>query len=104
MFNKAKEERDASISKANDWETFMGEVNQKKIVMAPWCQRVECEAEVNERSKEDSKAAENEGEEILTGAAKTLCLPMEQDPIEEGTNCFACGQTATRRALWGRSY
>jgi len=31
-----------------------------------------------------------EDEEVLTGAAKTLCIPFEQDPIQEGTRCFAC--------------
>jgi len=104
MFNRAKEERDASIVKSETWEEFMGALNQKKIVVAPWCEKVECEEDVKERSKEDSKAAENEGEEILTGAAKTLCLPLEQESIEEGTKCFACDECATKRALWGRSY
>ena len=55
----------------------MSELNQKKIVLTPWCEEEESEKLVKERSKEESKTAENEGEEILTGAAKTLCLPLE---------------------------
>ena len=45
-----------------------------------------------------------EEEEVLTGAAKTLCIPFEQEPIQEGTKCFHCGSDAKVRALWGRSY
>ena len=44
------------------------------------------------------------GEEVLTGAAKTLCIPFESTPLKEGAKCFACGETATVKALWGRSY
>ena len=77
MLVKAKKERDDSIGKAYNWEQFMTELNQKKIVLTPWCEEEASEKEVKERSKEESKAAENEGEEILTGAAKTLCLPLE---------------------------
>jgi len=46
----------------------------------------------------------NEDEALLTGAAKTLCIPFEQQPLPEGTKCFACGKDAKVKALWGRSY
>jgi prolyl-tRNA synthetase len=45
-----------------------------------------------------------EDEEVLTGSAKTLCIPFEQEPLQAGTKCFACGQDAQLRALWGRTY
>ncbi len=92
------------MAKAYNWEQFMSELNQKKIVLTPWCEEEESEKIVKERSKEESKTAENEGEEILTGAAKTLCLPLDQPPLPEGTKCFITGKPATKWALWGRSY
>lgn len=104
MLARATAERDANIAHADNWDDFMTELNKKKIVMAPWCGSVECEENVNQKSKEESKSAENEGEEVLTGAAKTLCIPMEQEPLAEGTKCFCSGLPATKRALWGRSY
>ena len=104
MFEKAVRERDERIKKASDWETFMSELNQKNLILTPWCEGEECEEKAKERSKEDSKQAETEGEEILTGSAKTLCKPLEQPKLEEGTKCFACGEKATATALWGRSY
>ena len=36
--------------------------------------------------------------------AKTLCLPLEQPELPEGTLCFASGKPAKNWALWGRSY
>jgi hypothetical protein len=55
----------------------MSELNQKKLVLTPWCEEEESEKLVKEKSKEESKLAENEGEDTLTGSAKTLCLPIE---------------------------
>eukprot|EP01116_Phalansterium_solitarium_P011074 TRINITY_DN26682_c0_g1_i1.p1 TRINITY_DN26682_c0_g1~~TRINITY_DN26682_c0_g1_i1.p1 ORF type:complete len:597 (+),score=173.95 TRINITY_DN26682_c0_g1_i1:78-1793(+) len=42
--------------------------------------------------------------EPLTGAAKTLCIPLEQAPLEENAACFHCGKKATCWVLWGRTY
>lgn len=104
MYDRALQERDSHMTSTTTWEGFMAELNLKHIVMAPWCEELECEDAVKERSKEESLAAENEGEETLTGSAKTLCVPLEQKPLEEGAICFACGKEAKKRALWGRSY
>lgn len=47
----------------------------------------------------------NEEEALLTGSAKTLCIPMDQSKeLKEGATCFACGEKATVTALWGRCY
>ena len=41
----------------------------------------------------------------LTGAAKTLCIPMEQPDMPADQECFCgCGQKAVAWTLWGRSY
>lgn len=48
--------------------------------MAPWCNCQECEEKVKDRSKEESlkaMAEKNEDEALLTGAAKTLCIPFD---------------------------
>jgi len=55
MFNKAKTERDESMAKAYNWEQFMSELNQKKIVLTPWCEEEESEKLVKEWSKEELK-------------------------------------------------
>ncbi|CAI2358734.1 unnamed protein product [Moneuplotes crassus] len=104
MYEKAVKERDQRIKKSATWEGFMTELNQRNLVLTPWCDKESCEDNVKERSKEESKQAENAGEEVLTGAAKTLCKPLEQPELAEDTKCFACDAGATATALWGRSY
>lgn len=104
MLEKARQDREDNTAKADNWTDFMAAINEKKIVLAPWCEEVKCEEIVNDRTKEESQAASDAGEDVLTGAAKTLCLPIEQDALPEGAKCFCCGETATKFALWGRSY
>lgn len=80
MYNKAVKERDEHIFKADTWEQFMNGLNAKGICLTPWCEENKCEVDVKNRSKEESlKAMESAGEEeeILTGSAKTLCIPFE---------------------------
>ena len=57
----------------------MEALDHKYICLAPWCDTVKCEKAVKDRSKEESIAkmeASNEDEVVLTGAAKTLCVPF----------------------------
>ncbi|TQD83136.1 hypothetical protein C1H46_031298 [Malus baccata] len=92
LFNVAKEKRDASIKVAKTWEEFMEALNQKKMILAPWCDEQEVEEDVKKRTK---------GE---IGAAKSLCTPFEQPELPEGTLCFASGKPAKKWTYWGRSY
>jgi len=104
MYQNACKARNERTKAADNWDDFMAELNKRNVVLTPWCDQKECEITVKNRSKEESKAAENEGEELLTGSAKTLCKPLEQAPLAEGTKCFHCGSLATTRVLRGRSY
>lgn len=53
----------------------------------------------------------NEEEGLLTGAAKTLCIPYTmgkqaqkgKDPFKNA-KCFKCGTKAKVTALWGRTF
>lgn len=89
----------------------MEALDHKFICLAPWCDTVKCEKAVKDRSKEESlakMATLNEDEAVLTGSAKTLCIPFHhgQQIFPEGdtTKCFHCGEPAKVTALWGRSY
>jgi len=58
----------------------MTALNNKNICLAPWCDTAACEIRIKDQSKEESLAnmeAANEGEVVLTGSAKTLCIPYE---------------------------
>lgn len=101
MFNNAKQLLHSRIIKADTWDQFLTGINHQNLVLTPWCEQKSCEESVKKRSAEESK---HDDGEHLTGSAKTLCLPFEQDPLNPTDVCFSCGQPATKRVLWGRSY
>lgn len=107
MLTKATAARDSHMKEVSDWKSFMEALNEKNICLAPWCDTVACEKRVKDLSKEESilaMAAANEGEEVLTGSAKTLCIPYELGNQNPTGKCFACDSAAKVTALWGRSY
>eukprot|EP00828_Plagiopyla_frontata_P025669 TRINITY_DN328_c0_g1_i1.p1 TRINITY_DN328_c0_g1~~TRINITY_DN328_c0_g1_i1.p1 ORF type:complete len:220 (+),score=51.99 TRINITY_DN328_c0_g1_i1:130-789(+) len=107
LFLKAKSQLDSVTSKVDDWKSFMNHLNQGKMILTPWCERNECEEKVKEKSAEESKMQEEEDDEVsqqLTGSAKTLNVPLNQEKMSEGTKCFACGEPAKTFVYWGRSY
>lgn len=91
MYEKAKSRFDAKIKVSDNWEGFMSQLNERNVVLTPWCESRECEEKVKERSGIESKKLASEGEAQLTGQAKTLCVPLNHEPVEEGTKCFHCG-------------
>ncbi|KAL6568214.1 hypothetical protein OROHE_003898 [Orobanche hederae] len=92
LFDTAKVKRDACIQVVKTWDEFMEALDQKKMILAPWCDEKEVEKDVKARTG---------GE---TGAAKTLCSPFEQPDMPKGTLCFVSGKPATKWTYWGRTY
>ncbi|XP_047047195.1 proline--tRNA ligase, cytoplasmic-like [Lolium rigidum] len=92
LFETAKQKRDACIAPISTWDEFTAALNDKKLILAPWCDEEEVEKDVKARTK---------GE---LGAAKTLCTPFDQPDLPSGTVCFASGKAATKWSFWGRSY
>lgn len=109
MFNKALEARNSHLKEVDNYKDFMEALDGRNICLAPWCDCKACEERIKQQSKDDSmkKMQEaNEDEALLTGAAKTLCIPYElgNQKLAEGVKCFYCGEQAKVTALWGRSY
>lgn len=107
MYDRALKTRDEHVKAVDNWSDFMNAINSKDLCMTPWCNEAACEVNVKDRSKEESmKLMEQSGEEevVLTGSAKTMCIPYEQEALKEGQKCFVCDKNATTRALWGRTY
>ena len=81
-------------------------MNNKNLILAPWCETTECEDGVKEKS---AKVVNGDGpvdEKAPSMGAKTLCIPFDQpkDGVKPGQKCFACQKDAKRYTLWGRSY
>lgn len=115
MLARARAQRDSQLAVVTEWADFVPALDRRCIVLAPWCEVTACEETVKDRSGKESAAAADESKDAepedaeeaakkLSGSAKTLCIPFEQEPLAEGTKCFCCGGEASAWTLWGRSY
>lgn len=78
MYEKALNARAEHLKNVANWDDFMAAMNNRDIVLADWCDQKACEERIKDQSKEESIAAMesmNEDEALLTGSAKTLCIP-----------------------------
>ena len=97
LYNKAFLERKNRTIKISTFDELSREINNKNIVLAPWCQDSKCENEINE------KTTIKENGNVVTHGAKSLCIPFEEQlcsPIK----CCNCNSNAKVYALFGRSY
>jgi len=104
MFEEAKKVRDAHIYKAENFDEFLKGLNGN-LVSVPWCEEITCEDSIKQKSGDATKANESDAKFELTGAAKSLCIPLVQPgPITGDHKCFNCGKAAKSWTLFGRSY
>lgn len=101
MLTNARQRRDDCIVEVDNWKDFMINLNSSKTLFTPWCNTVECEKNVGDKSAVESKENPDEGQ--LVGAAKTLNIPLNQEKLV-GKKCFNCDKDAELKVYWGRSY
>jgi len=110
MLEKARQERDENIAIVMNFKDFKAALKKGRLCLTPWCEETESEEWVKEMTgpnapDSEEGASEEVDERALSGAAKTLCLPIKQPPLPKGTLCFTGnGKPATAWCLWGRSY
>ncbi|MFY7879142.1 MAG: proline--tRNA ligase [Lacibacter sp.] len=86
MFQKAKDYRDAHITKADNWEDFVDLLDNKGgFVAAHWDGTPETEALIKEKTK-----------------ATIRCIPLDQVP--EAGNCILTGKPSSGRVLFAQAY
>lgn len=110
MLAKATATRDSCIVKVNEWKDFVPALQQNCMCLTPFCNELEWEEKVKDKSRTEALALSGEEEEedntATSAAAKSLCIPFKynEQPPPEGTKCFVSGKPATCYMLWGRSY
>eukprot|EP00736_Rhodelphis_marinus_P003196 Rmarinus@m.12568 len=108
MLKKATADRDNSLKKATTWAGFVNQLEAHNMVLVPWCDNIECEEAVKAKTKgSEATTGQTETGEVVESlglAAKTLCKPLKQDPIDDKQMCFACDRKASTWVLFGRSY
>lgn len=86
MYDVCKKRMEAKTTIAHNLNEFQANINKEQgFIKAMWCGSAECEAKIKE----------------LT-AAKSRCMPFEQEHI--GDTCVCCGKPATKMVIWGRQY
>ncbi|KXS09182.1 cytoplasmic proline-tRNA ligase Prs1 [Gonapodya prolifera JEL478] len=110
MFQKANAVRQSRTVRLESWNGFVKTLNAKNLVLVPWCEAVDCEDAVKERSAKETleELKESQDARAPSMGAKSLCIPHEQpqeNPLVPGTTkCFQCGKDAKSYTLFGRSY
>lgn len=105
MLEKATQERDQGIARVTEWSEVAPQLGQRKLILAPWCETAESEEEIKKATKEaPGEASCSSPTPTLSGAMKSLCIPLDQPPMQPGTKCFFTGAPAKRWCLFGRSY
>ncbi|KAJ7021859.1 hypothetical protein C8F04DRAFT_1213710 [Mycena alexandri] len=105
MFDRAKATYDSCLKEVIVWDEVVPILDNRCVVVMPWCDVEACEDDIKERS---GRASEPQDERAPSAGAKALCIPFDQSrwsPIVPGqTKCPACGKDAKRWTLFGRSY
>ncbi|KAM6492336.1 hypothetical protein JOM56_012060 [Amanita muscaria] len=105
MFNRAKEVYDSRVIPVTEWKDVVPTLDNKCIIVIPWCEVEACEDDIKERS---GRASEPTDERAPSAGAKSLAIPFDQSrwpAIEPGvTKCTGCGKDAKRWTMFGRSY
>ncbi|EJD75277.1 prolyl-tRNA synthetase [Loa loa] len=102
MYNRILETRESHTKIVLEWNDFRDFLDQKFILLSPFCGRVECEDEI----KKESMREEENDPRVPAMGAKTLCIPFEQPNISLPTGCINknCSEKPQFFALFGRSY
>lgn len=97
LYKKAYDEQQQKIKYVESFKEFTKFLDDKCLVMTPWCENIKCEEEIKIRS-----IVYKDGNVVLSGA-KSLCIPFESAKLEN-KNCIICDKKCKRYTLFGRSY
>jgi len=85
LYDKADKLLRSSINKTNDWNEFLKIINNKKIALAPFCGKIECEELIKEKT-----------------SATSRCIPFEQPKVIG--KCVHCGNTGRYVVFFSKNY
>ena len=104
LYSKAKDKMNQGVVPAWDFDTFKSKLDDKKLLIAPFCGDPDCE-ELIKKNSEGSPDGTSSGP--LMGA-KSLCIPSQQpraiDPSKDRCIYPKCSKEAQFFTLFGRSY
>eukprot|EP00080_Pristionchus_pacificus_P009448 PDM69468.1 ears-1 [Pristionchus pacificus] len=102
MFQRVLEQRNSHMKTVTDFGEFRKHLDEKCILLAPFCGRPDCEDAVKRDSQRDDLVDVAAGSALM--GAKTLCIPIEQPSDPLGSKCIHpdCKEAPKAFALFGR--
>ncbi|KII73236.1 Bifunctional glutamate/proline--tRNA ligase [Thelohanellus kitauei] len=109
MYGKALQDLSNNTVICEDWDSFINNLNSKKVIYSPFCGDKLCEEEVRKTSTSTHEEVNEKGETVtvVSMGAKTLCIPSFQPKkLQPGEKCIRknCKNDAKCYALFGRSF
>ena len=86
LFNKAKKFLNSNITEAKNWNDFVKQIKNKKLVKASFCGKVECEDWIKDKTQ---------------GATSRL-IPLESP--KKLDKCVHCGKEGKFLVYFGKAY
>ncbi|MCB9359376.1 proline--tRNA ligase [Candidatus Woesearchaeota archaeon] len=90
LYSKAQSNIDENIVEPKDWNEFVKAAEARKVIIAPFCGKEDCEDIIKEETK----------------GANSRCFPLEQQSkdLPEDCTCIQCGKPAIGYAYFGKCY
>lgn len=85
LFLRAKKFLEKNTVEANSWQEFAALINERKFVLASFCERIDCEEKIREETTVTSR-----------------CIPFGQK--ETSAKCVKCGEPAKRKSFFAKAY
>ena len=109
MYTKAEVSFREHRIKVTKWDDVLPALDNKNVVIIPFCLDMKCEDRIKELTKaEDDQAGVPEGQKAPAMGMKSLCIPFDQpDGLVKGeTECLnpECARKAEKWVMFGRSY
>ena len=104
LYAKAKQDLETHKIQVISWDDFLVKLNEKNLLVAPFCGRPDCEDNI----KKDSVRETNETTTGPLMGAKSLCIPKQQPEtkLDDSSKCIHPNCTVKPKfwCLFGRSY
>jgi len=104
MLAKATAEYAAHRVECTDWDKFVPLLNQKNVLLVPFCGDKDCEDKIKDESARLSAIEVEDGAPSM--GAKSLCFPFEARALTPEDKCICPGCDIKPQAIcmFGRSY
>jgi len=102
LLDRARAFRDAHIADPKNYDEFKGAV-ETGFAFSYWCSTGECENSIKEETKATVRCVPLDAAVAAGTKTTAISAGMIRQPETPGT-CIRCGNTATRKAIFGKAY